>query len=215
MTQGLLQTFNKFVVFKTAVKHRRYIIAADPATGMTVTSEDPDYSAAVVIDLETGEEMVSYRAHVLPGIFGDDLVQLAMLYNNAEIAVERLGEGGTVIEAITKQNLYGNIYWHKDWWRRDAANSKAVQSCQDLSLSSDGPAAQYKNWTQVCVVTGVSPQTIYFQAIATPVLNRWGRSNRSTLLTPIKGQTATELQVKDSTRTTLCPPLTLAIPFRW
>ena len=121
------QTFNKFVVFKAAVKHRRYIIAADPATGMTVTSEDPDYSAAVVIDLETGEEMVSYRAHVLPGIFGDDLVQLAQLYNNAEIAVERLGEGGTVIEAITKQNLYGNIYWHKDWWRRDASNSKAVK----------------------------------------------------------------------------------------
>jgi hypothetical protein len=121
------QVFNKLVIFKKAVKHRVYIIAADPAMGLPVTSENPDYSAAVVIDRETGEECAAYRAHVLPNTFGDDLVDLARMYNNAEIAVERLFEGGTVIEVITKQNMYGNIYWHRDWWRRDASNAKEVK----------------------------------------------------------------------------------------
>ena len=121
------QVFNKLTIFKKAVKHRVYIIGADPAMGLPVTSDNPDYSAAVVIDRETGEECAAYQAHVLPNTFGDDLVDMARMYNNAEIAVERLFEGGTVIEVITKQNMYGNIYWHRDWWRRDAANAKAVK----------------------------------------------------------------------------------------
>ncbi len=98
---------------------------------MAVTSEDPDYSAAVVIDRETGEEMAAYRAHVLPEIFADDLVDLAKMYNNAEIVVERLGEGGTVITTIINANKFGNVYRHMDWWRR-MADKKGANLARDF-----------------------------------------------------------------------------------
>ena len=118
--------FNKFKVFKEAVRHKRYIIGADPASGLPVTSENPDYSAAVVIDQETGEEMAAYRYHVLPQEFGQDLVEMAQLYNNAEIAVERMQEGGTVIQTITGEHQYWNVYKHKDWWKKDWQNTKEI-----------------------------------------------------------------------------------------
>ena len=121
-----LDVRNKYCRFKRAIKHRRYIIGADPAAGIPVTSENPDYSAAVVIDQDTGEEMVGYRAHVLPQEFAWDLVELAEEYNNAEIVVERLQEGGTVIQTITGECRYWNVYKHYDWWKREFKNRKEI-----------------------------------------------------------------------------------------
>jgi hypothetical protein len=118
------QRFNKFLRFKKPIKHRSYIIGADPAQGLPITSENPDYSAAVVIDQETGEEMAAYRAHVLPHDFARDLVEMAEEYNSAHVAVEHLFEGGTVIQAITNEMGYWNIYRHRDWWKRDWKNAK-------------------------------------------------------------------------------------------
>ena len=53
-------------IFFQRVPNKRYIIGADVATGRTVNSEDTDFSAAVVIDMESGEEFASYRARVTP-----------------------------------------------------------------------------------------------------------------------------------------------------
>jgi hypothetical protein len=122
-----LQTFNKVTVYAKAVKHRRYIIGVDVATGLPVTSSNPDFSAAVVIDQETGEEMASYRAHVLPEELANDMDELGHMYNMAEIAIERNNEGGTVIMALKIANQYGNIYIHKDWWKRDWQNTRFIE----------------------------------------------------------------------------------------
>jgi hypothetical protein len=70
--------------------------------------------------------MAAYRAHVIPQEFGQDLVELAQLYNNAEIAVERLQEGGTVIQTITGEEQYWNVYKHKDWWKKEWQNTKEI-----------------------------------------------------------------------------------------
>ena len=112
---------NKFVRFANPVKHRRYVIGADPATGLPVTNENPDYSAAVVIDQDTGEEVCAYRAHVLPEDFANDLVELAQEYNDAHVCVERMSEGGSVITYMTYQLGYWNLYKHVDWFRKAAA----------------------------------------------------------------------------------------------
>ncbi len=122
-----LEEFNRVKIFKRPVRHRRYIIGVDVATGMPVTSEDYDFSAAVVIDQETGEEVAAYRAHVLPEDLADDLELLGKTYNNAEIAIERNNEGGTVIMALKIANQYGNIYTHKDWWKRDWQNTRFIE----------------------------------------------------------------------------------------
>lgn len=110
---------DKVVIFKKAIKNRRYILGADVATGQPITSDNPDYSAAVVIDEETGEEMAAYRAHVLPEELAWDLTELGNMYNSALLAVERNNEGGTVIMALRTACQYGNMYMHRDWWKRN------------------------------------------------------------------------------------------------
>jgi len=109
----------KTEIYKRPIKHREYIIAADVASGLTPGTEDLDWSTAVVLDLETGEEMASYRAQTLPEDFGWDLADLGHEYNDALIAVERNYEGGTVILTLEVACSYANVYRHIDWTRRD------------------------------------------------------------------------------------------------
>jgi hypothetical protein len=109
----------KTEIYKRPIKGRQYLIAADVASGLAPGTEDLDWSTAVIIDLETGEEMAAYRAQTLPEDFGWDLADLGHEYNDAEIAVERNYEGGTVILTLDVACSYPNIYKHIDWTRRD------------------------------------------------------------------------------------------------
>lgn len=114
--------YKKLVIFKPRQKHKRYIIGADPATGISKKNPDPDFSAAVVIDLETGEEMAAYRARLVEEEFAADLAELGKLYNNALIAVERTGYGGTTIVTLEVACQYSNLYKHRDWWKKNNQN---------------------------------------------------------------------------------------------
>jgi hypothetical protein len=104
-------------IYKRRIKGRRYIIGADVAEGKLISSENTDFSASVVLDMDTGEQCAVYRSHLPPEDYGQDLVDLAQQYNNAMLAIERNGPGGSVILAVQKQLLYGNIYYHKEWYR--------------------------------------------------------------------------------------------------
>ena len=106
-------------LFKRVIPNRRYVIGADVATGRTISSDDTDYCAAVVLDLETGEEVGAYRARVTPYDFALDLDDLGRYFNSAVIAVERTGDGGTTILALQGECKYGAIYKHKDWHKRE------------------------------------------------------------------------------------------------
>lgn len=106
-------------IFKKRVKGRRYVIGADPATGRITRNTNSDFCAAVVIDIDSGEEVAAIRARVSPEDFAFDLDELARMYNNAVIAVERTGDGGTTILALQMQCMYSNIYKHKEWFKRD------------------------------------------------------------------------------------------------
>lgn len=105
--------------FKQRIPGRRYVIGADVATGRTISSSDTDYCAGVVLDLETGEEYGAYRARVTPQDFAYDLDDIGRYFNDAVIAVERTGDGGTTILTLTGECRYGAIYKHKDWHRRE------------------------------------------------------------------------------------------------
>lgn len=104
-------------VFKRRIKGRRYIIGADVAEGKLISTDNADYSAAVVLDVDTGEQVAVYKSHLPPEDYAQDLVDLATQYNMAQLAIERNGPGGSVILAVQKQLLYGNIYYHKEWYR--------------------------------------------------------------------------------------------------
>jgi hypothetical protein len=106
-------------LFHPRVQGRRYLIGADPATGIEITNLNPDRSAAVVLDLETGEEMAATRDVYRPEEFAFDLADLGEYFNNAIIAVERTGDGGSVILTLIKDCQYNAIFKSKEWWKRE------------------------------------------------------------------------------------------------
>lgn len=108
-----------FTIFQQRIPGRRYVCGADPATGREVNSEDTDYCAAVWLDLETGEEVAAYRNRTTPQQFAFDLEQASRAFNNAVVAVERTGDGGTVILTLTGECQYANVYKHKEWFKRE------------------------------------------------------------------------------------------------
>lgn len=111
-----------FKVFKKPMPGKQYIVSGDPASGKQVGENDSDYSAAYVLDKETGDMCASYHLRLSTVDFALDLDKIGRWYNNAVIAVERGGgpeaaEGGTVILTLVNQS-YPNIYKHKEWFRR-------------------------------------------------------------------------------------------------
>jgi len=113
-------TYKKLEIYKNPIKHRLYIIGADVATGKPAMegSQDRDWSAAWVLDQETGEQVASYRARIIPIEFAWELAELGRKYNDALIAVERNADGGTVIICLEINCQYMNLYKHKEWWKR-------------------------------------------------------------------------------------------------
>lgn len=114
------------IIFNPSVANRRYVIGADVATGREVSTTDTDYCAGIVIDLETGEEMAAYRAKVRPEDFAYDLADLGRYYNNAIIAVERTGDGGTTILTLQGDCRYANVYKHREWTKRNRPNKGII-----------------------------------------------------------------------------------------
>lgn len=115
------EKYSKLQIFKKEKAHHQYIIGADVASGLDVTEGkgDLDYSAANVIDEQTGEQVASYRAHIIPEEYGWDLADLGKRYNDALIGVERNEDGGAVILTLEVACLYANLYKHRDWWKKD------------------------------------------------------------------------------------------------
>lgn len=105
-------------MFQPRQANRRYVIGADIATGKQIKTEDTDYQAAVVLDLETGEEVASYRTRIPAQDYAQDLAELGTYYNNALIAPERSSEGGVVVLTLAGECGYSAIYKHRDWWKR-------------------------------------------------------------------------------------------------
>jgi hypothetical protein len=107
-------------IFWPRIPGRRYIIGADPATGRQIEGieMDTDFCAAVVLDMETEEEMAAFRARVTPQDLAYDLADLGHYFNDAPIAVERTGDGATTILTLTGECKYPSIVKFKEWHRR-------------------------------------------------------------------------------------------------
>ncbi len=79
-------------VYALPRRGRKYVIGADVAEGL----EHGDYSAAVLIDVATWEEVASLHGHWEPDTYADLLIALATPYN-ATVLVERNNHGHAVL----------------------------------------------------------------------------------------------------------------------
>jgi hypothetical protein len=89
---------------------RSYVIGADIAEG----GAEGDFSAAVVMDLETGLQCAELMARWPLSRFAQELARLGERYNGALIAVERNNHGHAVLYALQHQFNYSRLYHHAE-----------------------------------------------------------------------------------------------------
>lgn len=87
---------------------RSYVIGADVAEG----GAEGDFSAAVVLDLETGLQCAELMARWPLSRFAQELARLGEHYNGALIAVERNNHGHAVLYALQHEFNYSRLYQH-------------------------------------------------------------------------------------------------------
>jgi hypothetical protein len=93
---------------------RRYIVAVDPAGGGT----QGDYSAAQVIDSQTGLQCAELQTHSTVLETAEAAANLAREYGNALIAVERNNHGSAVIAYLRSVCHYDHLFQQggQDGW---------------------------------------------------------------------------------------------------
>ena len=107
-------------IWKDVIGGERYVIGVDPAGGHA----KGDYSVATVLRVRTNEYVARIRGRIAPDLFAQEVIRLGVRYNYAELAVERIMHGHTVLRVLLEAN-YPNLYHHEDY---DAFSGHVTQS---------------------------------------------------------------------------------------
>lgn len=89
---------------------RECAIGADVAEGLA----GGNYSAAVVLDRKTGEQVAELHGHWRPDVFARLLAGLSAWYNNPYLGVENNNHGATTLHVLKRELYYRRLYYHKD-----------------------------------------------------------------------------------------------------
>ena len=98
------------IIFKAPEKGKKYGVGADCSEGI----DKGDFQAAVVIDLETGEQVAQYCTRIHYYQYPEILNEIGRLYNNAVLAVELNNHGHMVVEKLYDKYRYPNLYRSRD-----------------------------------------------------------------------------------------------------
>jgi len=111
-------------IWMPPVPGKEYVLAADPAGG----SPDGDYSAAQVIDVETGIQCAELQQHIGGLELARVLASLAREYGGALLAVERNNHGTAVLAYLTMVERYTRLYEQPGGagWLTNAATKPAA-----------------------------------------------------------------------------------------
>jgi len=93
-------------VWLPALAGKRYIVAVDPAGG----GSEGDYSAAQVLDLETGLQCAEFAGHMGGLELAWLVTKLAAEYNQAWLVVERNNHGSGILALAESVCKYARIY---------------------------------------------------------------------------------------------------------
>ena len=93
-------------VWLPPAKGRRYLVSLDPSGG----GSEGDYSAAEVLDMETGLQCAEFAGHVGGLELAQQVTALAAEYNGATLVVERNNHGTAVLALAETVCGYTKIY---------------------------------------------------------------------------------------------------------
>lgn len=137
---------------------RRYVIGADAAENVVrdramlgakatfnYLDDRPDYSAAIVLDMESQKHVATWHGWEDPGDWAVTLAALGYLYNTALIVPENNSIGNAVLHVLTRQIRYPSIYRSRqfnvigagltqEWGWRTTTNTRGIliRNVQDL-----------------------------------------------------------------------------------
>jgi hypothetical protein len=111
---------------------KNYLVAVDPAGG----GNDGDYSAAQVLDLETGLQCAEFAGHIGGLELAELITKLASEYNNAWLVVERNNHGAGVLALAETVCGYGRVYRQRGeaGWLTTTTSRPAVLGRLDAAL---------------------------------------------------------------------------------
>ncbi len=98
-----------FIIWRQPVRGWRYVIGADASKGVA----GGDYSCAIVLDNDSGEQVAEMHGRWPPDIFSTKLAELGEMYNNALLAVEYDRFGAAILERLQILHHYPNIYYER------------------------------------------------------------------------------------------------------
>ena len=107
-------------IYKKPLNGHSYVIGADVAEGITVSSTGTDFSAAIVRDRVSNEQVATVHGRFSPLEFAYILGEVGKAYNTALIGVERNNHGHAVLGHLMKgtndgkMKPYPNLYIHDD-----------------------------------------------------------------------------------------------------
>lgn len=98
------------VIWEMPRENGRYVLGVDTAEGL----EKGDYSAAVVLDYQTGLDVAELHGHWEPEEFARHLATLGRLYNDAYAVVEANNHGASTILAMVTIEGYTHLHYQQD-----------------------------------------------------------------------------------------------------
>jgi hypothetical protein len=114
------------------VREKEYLVALDPAGG----GNGGDYSAAEVLDIESGMQCAEFVGHMGGLELARMVTALAAEYNNAWLVVERNNHGSGILALAETVCRYPRIYTQKDQmgWLTTSVTRPAVVGRLDAAL---------------------------------------------------------------------------------
>lgn len=107
MTPPVERRWNRELeIWLPPLKGKEYLVAVDPAGG----GSEGDYSAAQVLDLETGLQCAEFAGHIGGLELARVVTELATEYNTAWLVVERNNHGSGVLALLENVCGYRRIY---------------------------------------------------------------------------------------------------------
>lgn len=94
-------------IWRFAQNKENYILSADVARG-----DGSDFSAFQILSIQKNEQVAEYKGKISTVEFGQLIVRIAKMYNNALVVVENASIGWAVLQEIINQG-YKNLYYHK------------------------------------------------------------------------------------------------------
>jgi hypothetical protein len=100
------------LVWQLPEPHKAYVVGADVAEGL----DWGDYSAAHVIEVQSGDVVAEWHGHIPADLFGEEIYKLATWYNTALVGIESNNHGLTTITSLRRAG-------YKRIFRRRRVNS--------------------------------------------------------------------------------------------